>query len=350
MAMTETGFPDEKTSPPTHAEKLVEKEQEKVHAQAAAEPGRGREAKAPTEIPKTGWKDIFWRVYAEFSNDRLMLVAAGLTFYLLLALFPAITAFISIYGLFSDLGTVNDHLQAMSGVLPSGAVQIIGEQLERTVTKGDVKLGFGLVFGLGVALWSANAGMKSFFDALNIVYGEKEKRSFVMLTLVSLGFTLALVFFIAIALGTVVIMPIVFDYVGLGGLETILLILRWPVLLAIVAGGISIMFRYGPSRERAKWRWVTPGAGFASLMWIVFSIAFSYYAANFGSYDETYGSLGAAIGFMTWVWLSCIVVLFGAELNAELEHQTAEDTTTSPDKPMGERGAVMADTVGEAVA
>lgn len=347
--MTDTGFAPDQESPSTPAEKQVLHERKQAHAEAASERGRGREAAKPTEIPATGWKDIFWRVYAEFSNDRLMLVAAGLTFYLLLALFPAITAFISIYGLFSDLGTVNDHLQSMSGILPSGAVAIIGEQLERTVKKGDVTLGFGLVFGLGVALWSANAGMKSFFDALNIVYAEKEKRSFVRLTLISLAFTLSMLVFIAFMLGAVVLMPILFEYIGLGGLETFLLILRWPILLVIVAVGISIMFRYGPSRTKAKWRWVTPGAGLAAIVWVLFSIAFSFYATNFGSYDETYGSLGAAIGFMTWTWLSCIVVLFGAELNAELEHQTARDTTHTPERPLGERGAEMADTVGEAV-
>ena len=308
---------------------------------------RGRTAPKPTAIPAKGWKDVLWRTYEEFSNDRLMLVAAGVTFYVLLALFPAITAFISIYGLFSDPASVRDQLQGLQGVLPGGALQIIGEQLQRITSQESAKLGFGMIFGLGVALWSANAGMKTLFDAMNIVYEEEEKRGFIKLTLVTLGFTLGTIVALIVALTGVVVLPIVLEFLHLGSLETVLLVLRWPILLVLVALGLSVIYRVGPSRTAARWRWIAPGSLFAAALWVVFSLLFSWYAQNFGSYDETYGSLGAAIGFMTWIWISTIVVLIGAELNAELEHQTAIDSTTHAARPMGQRGATMADTLGE---
>jgi membrane protein len=315
----------------------------------AAEPekgeGRGRSAKRPSDVPARGWKEILYRTYEEFSNDRLMLVAAGLTFYVLLAIFPALSAMVSIYGLFADPSTVAEHLDTLQGVVPAGGMDIIGETLARLSSQPATTLGFGLVFGLGVALWSANAGMKSFFDALNIVYEEEEKRSFVRLTLVTLGFTLALIVFLIAAIGAIIVLPIALTYLRLGSLEPWLLLLRWPVLLLVVALGISVVFRYGPSREKARWRWVSWGSAVAAILWIVVSLLFSWYAENFGSYDETYGSLGAAVGFMTWIWISSMVILFGAELNAELEHQTAKDTTTPPERPRGQRGAQMADEV-----
>lgn len=313
-----------------------------------ADRARGRGARKPTAMPAKGWKDVLWRTYEEFSNDRLMLVAAGVTFYALLALFPAITAFISIYGLFNDPASVQGQLQSLEGVLPGGAMQIIGEQLGRLTSQGQTQLSLGMVFGLGIALWSANAGMKTLFDAMNIVYDEEEKRGFVKLTLVTLCFTLGTIAALTVALGSVVLLPIVLNFLHLGGLETWLLVLRWPILLLLVALGLSVIYRVGPSRRSAKWRWIAPGSVFAAVLWVIVSILFSWYAQNFGSYDETYGSLGAAIGFMTWIWISSIVVLLGAELNAELEHQTAMDSTRHPARPMGERGATMADTLGEA--
>ncbi|WP_279482845.1 YihY/virulence factor BrkB family protein [Aureimonas sp. SK2] len=317
-------------------------------ASAMAEEGRGRAAEHPGQIPAKGWKDVLWRTVQEFSADRLMLVAAGMTFYVLLALFPAVTATVSIYGLFTDASNFGDQMQVLSGFLPGGAMDIISEQMGRVASKEETKLGLGLAFGLGLALWSANAAMKTLFDALNIVYEEEEKRGFIRLTLVSLFFTLCAIVFLIVALAAVVVLPIALNFVGLGGIESWLLVLRWPLLLVVVAGGLSVVYRYGPSRRRARWRWITPGAGLAAVLWVIFSIAFSWYAQNFGSYDETYGSLGAAIGFMTWIWISSMVVLVGAELDAELEHQTARDSTREPPRPMGRRGAVMADTLGEA--
>jgi membrane protein len=324
---------------------------EKQHAspQAAAEKGRGRSADAPTEIPARGWKDILWRTYEEFNKDRIMSVAAGVTYYALLAVFPAIAALVSIYGLFADPGTIQDHLNTLSGVLPSGALDIIREQVIRIASQGGGTLGFGFIFGLGLSLWSSNAGMKAIFDALNIVYGEEEKRSFIKLNLLSLSFTLGAIAFILIALAGIIVLPIVLNFIGLGsGTEWLVSLARWPILLIGVIFGLSLIYRFGPSRDKAEWRWVTPGGIVAAVLWLAVSMVFSWYVANFGSYNETYGSLGAVIGFMTWIWLSTIVVLLGAEINAEMEHQTAKDTTEGTHQPMGTRGARMADTIGVA--
>jgi membrane protein len=280
-----------------------------------------------------------------------MAVAAGVTYYALLALFPAIAALVSIYGLFADPATIQDHLNALSGVLPSGALDIIREQMTRIASKGGGTLGLSFVIGLAVSLWSANAGMKAIFDALNIVYGEDEKRSFVGLNVRSLSFTLGALAFLLLAIAAIVVLPILLNFVGLGSTVAWLLALgRWPILLVAVTLGLAVLYRTGPSRDAAKWKWVTPGGVLAAVLWLVVSMLFSWYVANFGSYNETYGSLGALIGFMTWMWISTIVVLTGAEINAEIEHQTAKDTTEGPSQPLGARGAQMADNIGAAKA
>jgi membrane protein len=319
--------------------------------QTAAETGRGREASTPTQIPALGWKDILWRAYEEFGQDRIMAVAAGVTYYALLALFPAIAALVSIYGLFADPATIQEHLDTLSDVLPGGAMNIIREQVTRIASAGGGTLGLSFIIGLGISLWSANAGMKAVLDALNIVYDEEEKRGFLALNLQSLTFTLAAIAFVLLALAGIVVLPAVLDFVGLGpAAEWLLSLARWPILLAAVIAGLAVLYRYGPSRDRAEWKWVTPGGIVAAVLWLVGSMLFSWYVSNFGSYNETYGSLGAVIGFMTWIWISSIVVLLGAEINAEMEHQTAKDTTEGPPEPLGHRGATMADTIGAAKA
>jgi membrane protein len=230
-------------------------------------------------------------------------------------------------------------------------LDIVGEQVKRISAQGGGALGIGFVIGLAVSLWSANAGMKAIFDALNVVYDEEEKRSFIGLNLQSLAFTLGAIAFILLAVAATVVLPILLDFIGLGsGLEWLLAIGRWPVLLAGVTFGLAVLYRYGPSRDRAEWKWVSPGGLIAGFVWLAASMAFSWYVTNFGSYNETYGSLGAVIGFMTWIWLSTVVVLIGAEINAEIEHQTAKDTTSGPKQPLGTRGAAMADNVGAAKA
>jgi membrane protein len=308
--------------------------------------GRGRDAASPIEIPARGWWDIVKRTISQVSDDRVMTEAAGITFYALLALFPAIGALISIYGLFADPATINDHLATLSGVIPGGGLEIITDQVKRITAKGTGTLGFGAIIGLATSLWSANQAMKAMVDSLNIVYGEKEKRGFFLRLAVTLAFTLAGILFIVLAMIGVVAIPVVLKFVGLGDtLETVLRLARWPVMLLVVGCFLACLYRYGPSREKAQWRWVSWGSGFAAVAWVAFSLGFSWYVTNFGNYNETYGSLGAAIGFMTWIWLSSTVVLVGAELDAEMEHQTARDTTTGPERPLGGRGAQMADTV-----
>jgi membrane protein len=313
----------------------------------AAEEGHGRHASAPWQIPGAGWKDILWRTYARIGDDRLLAVAAGVVFYGLLALFPALTAIVSLYGLFAKASTISEHLSLVSGVLPGGAVQIIEEQVNRIVAKGDTKLSFAFASSLAFALWSANAGMKAVIDALNVAYGEKEKRGFIKLNLVSLALTGGAILALLVALGAIVVLPLILSYIGLGGWTEILLrFLRWPVLLCLVILGLAVLYRFGPSRESPRWEWLTVGSGFAAVAWLVGSALLSWYLANFANYDATYGSLGAAIGMMIWMWISAIVILLGAELNSEIEHQTARDSTTGHERLLGQRGAAMADTVG----
>jgi membrane protein len=221
--------------------------------------------------------------------------------------------------------------------------------MTRIASRGNGTLGVTFGIGLLVSLWSANAGIKSLFDALNLVYNEEEERGLIKLNLVSLTFTVAAILFGLVGLAAVVVLPLALNYIGLGGAtDLIIRIGRWPILFLLVAVALAFVYRYGPSRSRPKWRWITWGSAFAALAWIVASILFSWYAANFGSYNQTYGSLGAAIGLMIWLWLSTIVILVGAELDAEMEHQTARDTTTGPPEPLGARGATVANRVGAA--
>jgi membrane protein len=308
---------------------------------------RGRHATTPSEIPVRGWKDILLRVYKNISAHRVLAIAAGVTFYSILAIFPAIAALISLYGLFADPGTIAAQLDQVAGVLPGGAIDVLREQMTRVASQGGGTLGFTFAIGLLAALWSSNAGMKALFDALNVVYGEEEKRGFFKLNAVSLAFTVGAILFLLIAMGAVVVLPVALNFVGLGGISDLLIRLaRWPVLLVTIGLALAVLYRYGPSRDKPRWRWTTWGSAFAAVAWVVASILFSWYAANFGSYNETYGSLGAVIGFMVWIWISAIVIFIGGELDAEMEHQTARDTTVGHPRPLGTRGAAVADTVG----
>lgn len=310
--------------------------------------GRGHDATHPSEIPARGWWDILKRTVRQISDDRVMTEAAGITFFTLLALFPAIGAMISIYGLFADPSTISEHLSAVSVVVPDGGMQIIDEQVKRMVARGGASLGIGAVIGLATSLWSANQAIKALVDALNVVYEEKERRSFLRRTMVTLAFTLGGILFILLAMAGVVVLPLALKFLGIGtegGIGLILSLARWPVLVLTIGLFLAIIYRYGPDRDLAQWRWVSWGSAAAAVGFLAFSFGFSYYVSNFGNYNETYGSLGAVVGFMTWTWLSAAVVLVGAELDAEMEHQTARDTTTGPEQPQGSRGARMADTV-----
>ncbi len=311
--------------------------------------GRGRGADAPHEIPKRGWKDILLRTWEEMQKDRVLAIAAGVTFYALLALFPAIAAFVSIYGLFADPATVERHFADIRQYMPYGAADIIGERLKAVSAQGPTTLGFTTAFGILVSLWSANSGMKAVLDALNVAYEEEEKRSFLKLNAVSLAFTIGAALFLLLAIGAVVVVPALLALFPLGPVaEWAARIGRWVAIVLLLIGALALLYRYGPSRREPEWKWVSPGSILAAVLWVAASVALSIYAQNFANYDETYGSLGAVIGFMIWMWVSSTIIVAGAELNAEAEHQTARDSTEGGEKPMGVRGAKMADTVGEA--
>ena len=231
-------------------------------------------------------------------------------------------------------------------MLPGGALEVIKEQIGRLVSQGRGELGLKLALSLAISLWSANAGMKSLFDALNVCYEETEKRSFIKLNALSLLFTLGAIISGLLIILAVVVVPVVLDVLGLGGLTTTLVsILRWPLIVACVLVALAVLYRYGPSRDTAKWRWVTWGSGAATALWLIVSLAFSFYVSRFGNYDATYGSLGAMIGFMTWIWLSAAVVLHGASSTPRWNSRPPENSTTGPEAPLGTRGAVVAETV-----
>ncbi len=278
------------------------------------------------------WKHVLYRTYLEIFEDRLLALAAGVVFYGLLAIFPAITALVSSYALFARPGTITNHLATISNFMPPSAYQIVDEQVTRIVlrTTGDLSAAF--FFGLGLALWSANAGVKAIIDALNIVYGVKERRGFVRLNAVSLLFTVGALVGMLLAISSVVVLPIVLSFLPFGGLsDTMLTWLRWPLLLLVVMLGLAILYRFGPNREHARWQFISPGAVLAGVSWLGGSVMLSWYLGNFANFDATYGSLGAGIGLMMWLWMTAIVVLVGAELNSEI------DAASGIDEDEGER-------------
>lgn len=313
----------------------------------AARPLRSRngdDAVSPTDIPPAGWYDIAKRTYYEVDRDRVLAVAAGVTFYGLLALFPALAAFVSLYGLIASPETVVEHLSALATMMPAEGYELIRAQALKLTAQGAGELGLSLIVSLALSIWSANAGMKAMFDALNVAYGEDEKRGFVTLNLISLSFTAGVLVFALLGGFAVVAIPVLLERLYLGSIaEPLIQIGRWPVLIVVLAAGLAVLYRFGPSRDQAQWRWVSPGALVAVLVWIVASIGFSWYVANFEDYDKTYGTVGAAIGLMMWMWISATILLVGAELNAESERQTDRDTTRGPPAPVGLRGADVAD-------
>lgn len=280
----------------------------------------------PADVPARGWWDILKSTISEVSKDRVLAVAGGVTFYGLLSLFPSITVLVSVYGLFADPQSINDHLQLLASFLPEGAMSIIGDQVRRITSSGTGQLGLALVFGLGVALWSANAAMKAVMDALNIAYGVEEKRSFVKLTIVSLLFTLSAIIGLLVMFAVVALVPLVLQMFWLGSTVDFLIWAgRWPAAFLLVVLALAVLYQWGPDRHDVKWRWITPGSMLAAVLLLALSMLFSWYAANFGKFNETYGSLGAVIAFMTWMWLSATIVMVGAELNSEIERKAGKD-------------------------
>jgi membrane protein len=318
-----------------------------IELRRAREQGRGRNAVHPLQIPWTGWTDILWRTYAEMNSDRLLYIAGGVAFFVLLAIFPAVTALVSAYGLFFNATTIANDFGMLQDVVPANVLGLVNDQASRIAAHSGGALSLGIVVGILVSLWSAMSGVKAVIDALNVIYEQRETRSFIRLNVVAVAFTLGAFAAFLLAIAAVVVLPLILSHLGLGDATTSLTrVLRWPALLVMLLLGLAVLYRYGPDRRTARWQWVSVGSVFAAITWIAGSYLFSWFLSNFANYSATYGSLGAAVGLMMWLYISAIVVLLGAELNSEIEHQTGRDSTTGREKPLGQRGAVMADTVG----
>lgn len=292
-------------------------------AREANGPGPSADAQGrnPARIPLKGWKEILARTRKEFTDDQVPIIAAGVSFYSLLALFPGLAAFVALYGLFADIAEVQHHIQVLSVILPGTALKFLGEQMVRMAEaqKGGLSLTF--IIGLLTSIWSANGAVKALMTGLNIAYEEHETRNFVKKTLVSLAFTLGLLVFGMAAVAVLGAGPAVEAYMGQHA-ATMLNLISWPILLVVLAIGIAFLYRFGPSRSPMPFQWLSWGSGVALLLWIAVSALFSLYVGNFAHYDKTYGSLGAVVGFMMWNWLSNLIILAGAELNSEVERQT----------------------------
>lgn len=314
-----------------------------------AQPGRGRDAEGPTDIPARGWIDIAWRVKDEVLADNVGLVAAGVAFYGLLAIFPAITAMMAIAGLLYQPAELVAALEGVSRIVPPDVSAILLDQAKAVAGGAEGGLTLGLILGLGLALWSASAGVGSLLQGLNVAYDERETRGLVRLKLVTLGLTLAMIAGVLAAATLIVAVPVALAFLPVApGMETAIVVLRYVPLAALFAGGVMALYRYGPCRARAKWRWLTVGTLASGMLWLAASMGFSLYVQNFASYNETFGSIAGVIVLLMWMWLSAYAVLLGAELNAEIEAQTARDSTVGPREPMGHRGAAKADNLGAA--
>jgi membrane protein len=310
----------------------------------------GREAERPGEIPSRGWLAILKRVKAEVNEDNVTLPAAGVAFYAMLAIFPAIIAVVTVYGMVADPNEVESQVGEFAKSLPAGADQLLTEQLQNVTSAGRQSLSVGLAVSLLVVLWSASSGVQGLVKGLNLVYDERESRGFLKLRGLSLLLTLGAIVVTVVAVALIAVFPAVVDGLELGEAGRLAAsIARWVVLALLVLVGLAVLYRFAPDRANPRWRWVSPGAVVALVLWLLGSVGFGWYVDNFGNYNQTYGALAAVIILLLWLFLSAFAVLLGAELDAEIERQTARDTTTGPDRPMGQRDAEVADTVGEDV-
>jgi membrane protein len=308
----------------------------------------GREATHPHHIPLKGWWQVAQRVVSESSKDNLSVISAGCAFYALFAVFPALAALIALYGLTTDPATAETQFHMFSSVLPPQAYQIVIQQIRHLAETSSQSLGWGLALSLGIALWSVGNLTQAMFAALNIAYEEPERRSLVRFYLSAFTFAILGILSSTLMLLTIVYVPILFAYAGYSdSFELIVRVARWPLLALVVLIFLALLYRFGPCRRSAKWRWVTAGSVFATILWLIASAGFSYYVSHFANYDKIYGSLGAVVVLLFWLYLSFYIVLLGAEINAELELQTAKDTTSGTSKPMGQRGAFVADHVAQ---
>jgi membrane protein len=308
----------------------------------------GIHAEKPTDIPLKGWKQIVKRAWAENSADNMPIIAGGVAFFGFLSIFPALIAMISLYGLVASPETVTRQIEALSAQLPQSAADLIGAQLTEITSTNSSALTWSLVVAILAALWSASGGVGNIVTAINLAYDEVETRNFFKLKATSLVLTLGAIVFVLITFGLVAVVPIVLEALPLGGVGTVLAqVLRWILLLAVFAGALAVLYRVAPDRDAPKLRWVSLGSIVVTVVWALVSLGFSFYVDRFGSYDKTYGAIAGVIVLMLWLYLTCYLVLLGAEINSEAEHQTAHDTTTGEPQPMGTRDAKMADTLPE---
>lgn len=317
-------------------------------AEAALQRGRGRRADGPTEMTFAAWRDIGARVRAEAKDDHVALLAAGVAFFSLLAAVPGLVAVISIYGLVAEPADIGPQIVDALAAAPREVRDLATAQMEAIAGTSGASTLLAAVFGILVALWSASAGIGHLIEALNVAYDEKDRRGWVRRKLRALGFTVGAIVFIVLAFGAITVLPAIVADSALGGAGKFMIeAVRWVVLFALMIGGLAVLYRYGPDRDEPRWRWTSPGAIMAALLWVAGSMLFSLYTTNLGKYNETYGSLGAIVVVMLWLFLTSAVVIIGAEVNAELERQTLKDTTEGPSQPIGFRDAEVADTVGK---
>lgn len=308
---------------------------------------RGRLARAPWQIPRPGWKDVMLRVKDEWGDDHVGMSAAAVAFYSFVALIPALAALVSILGLVSRGGDPQQVIDDLFGALPEQARELMTGQLEAISASSSESLSLGLMIGLVLSIWTASGAVGQLVNAINIAYDEEETRSWVRRKLIALGLTFGAIGFVATAVFSVVALPAIIERTGLDlGTRRVLNVLIWPGLATGFMLALAIIYRVAPDRRPARWQWVSVGSVFALVAWIAATLGFRLYVSNFGSYNETYGSLAGVVVALLWLWLTAVIVLLGAEINAELEHQTAEDTTIGGEQPMGRRGAVKADSVG----
>ncbi len=312
----------------------------------ARDDGRGRTAESPTRIPPQGWKDIALRVKDQVKEDHVSVLAAGVAFYLMLSLFPFAIAAVSLYGLLADPTSVTELVDQFRGALPASVATLMEEQLRAIAESSKGSLTFGLVGAVLVALWSASKGARSLIEATNVAFDERETRGFLRLRGLALLFTLAFLVVIVAAVAVIAVLHALLDHLGAVGRWTFA-ILRWPLLGGIAIAGLATLYRFAPDRDNPRWRWVSLGALVGTVVWLAGSALFALYANQFGSFNETYGTLSAVVVLLLWLFLTAYAILLGAEINAETEHQTARDSTEGPERPMGERGAHAADTLGD---
>ena len=321
---------------------------------ATAPPGEeGRHAKSPAQIPAPGWKEIAFRTWKESSKDNVSLVAAGVAFYGLLAMVPLLGATVLTYGLVATPETVLHNVKSLTTSLPKDVAKLIGDQLMNVVHTSGSKKGLGLLAALAVALWGARNAAGSLIIALNIAYEEEEKRGWLKVTLLSLVITAAAVLLALIAAAAIGAMAELQSWLPSIGPVGVIAgkVIAYVLLAAVAAAAAATLYRYGPSRAKAKWTWITPGSVFFAVGWVILTLGFGFYVSHFGKYDVTYGSLGGVIVLVTWLYLSSFILLYGAEFNSEIEHQTARDTTAEgAEKPLGNRGAWSADHVARGAA